>query len=188
MWMYWPWGVCSVGSLQQSLREMRSSHPASVLWKITREVLQTPGMVPTGAGSEHLMWHSTFAIEGKMCLQTLHCAGLQGGLNPETSIPVEVTATFNVFWPFSRVNLLNSFHTVFLCNTKKQVAAFALITDCCCVVLHPWVIFRCPCPGPGWVLVLLPWICEEGFASSHASSFASLKCCTVCFVCPKAPL
>lgn len=99
----------SAGSLQQS-QELRSSHPSSVPWKITREVLQSAllGLCQPGAGAEHLlMCHSSFSIVGRMCLQTLHCAELQDRLNPETIIPVEVTATFDVFPPFSRVHLLN---------------------------------------------------------------------------------
>lgn len=60
------------------------------------------------AGSEHLlMWQDTFSFECKMSLQTLHCAELQDGLNPEMNVPVEVRAAFDLFRPFSWVYLIH---------------------------------------------------------------------------------
>lgn len=187
MWMCWPWGVWSAGSLQRSLG---GSHPSSVLWKITGRFCRLPFWDCTGRGwaEHHLMWHSSFSMGGKMCLQTLHCAELQDRLNPETRIPVHYSSIWCVL-TFVLGSFIKLISHCFLMQCKEPSCRFCFNHWWgCCVIFHPWAIFRCPCTGPGWVLVLLSWMCKEPFASSHASSFASLNCCIECFVCPKAPL
>lgn len=104
--MYWPWSEWSVGSLQQSLRGAQGlpylkwsveNHPGGFAQAALLRLYEP------GAGAEHLlMWQNMFSIENVFADSPL-CRELQVKLNPETNMPVEVTATtFDLFRPSSK--------------------------------------------------------------------------------------